>query len=132
MSLDNRPKTVVVSFLDGEPYEAHEEALRQYLMFNSLETAQLSRHPERGEGALVTFTQRYEGENFMAALIELRRQIGGVELGWYAANGKGVGIVVNGEDARKESKAKSVVEPEAKEEMARDMDTYDDDMDRWG
>ncbi|KAK5138458.1 hypothetical protein LTR08_000044 [Meristemomyces frigidus] len=132
MSLDNRPKTVVVTFLDGEPYGAHEEALRQYFMFNSIETAHLSKHPDRGDCALVAFHQRFEGENFMATLANLRRQLGEVELGWHAGGGSVARTAaVDGEDDVGEVKIKMTTEPEAKEETARDMDTYDD-MDRWG
>ena len=59
MRLDNRPKTVCVAFENGQ-YEDHDEALRQYLMLNSMDTASLSKHPDRDNAALVAFPQRYE------------------------------------------------------------------------
>ena len=103
-------------------------------MLNSLETAQLSRHPERSDSALVAFLQRYEGENFLATAFEMRKQLGELELGWYAGDGKAVveHVVKDGNDIDiEEVKIKIMAEPEAKEEVATDMDTYDDDMDRW-
>ena len=150
MSLDNRPKTVCVAFQDGG-YEEHEEALRQYLMFNGLETAILSRHPDRTDSALVAFQQRYEGENFMAAAeglgplaaSNLPVQLGKVELGWYTGD-KPVGAPATnghggfGSDA--DTKTETAAGADGDEahatkqeaEVPADMDTYDDDMDRWG
>lgn len=88
MRLDNRPKTISITFLNGSSYEANEEAMRQYLLFNSMESATLSRHPEREDAALVTFGQRYEGENFLVAVRggggEMGH-VGRVELGWWTA-----------------------------------------------
>jgi len=152
MSLDNRPKTVSVMFQDGG-YEGHEEALRQYLMFNGLETATLSKHPDRSDSALVAFQQRYEGENLMAAAeglgplaaSNLPAQLGKVELGWYTGDKPAGAPAMNGHgafssdaDMKMETAAGAdgdetqVTKPEAEAEAPADMDTYDDDMDRWG
>ncbi|KAK4541646.1 hypothetical protein LTR36_007790 [Oleoguttula mirabilis] len=145
MSLDFRPKTVSVAFVDGG-YDEHEEALRQYLMFNGLETAILTKHPARNDAALVAFQQRYEGENFMAAAegagplaaSDLPKQLGRVELAWHTGEKPAV-TATNGHHASDDVKmdlAETIVEPqtlkqEREEDAPRDMDTYDDDMDRW-
>lgn len=147
MSLDFRPKTVSVTFADGA-YEEHEEALRQYLMFNGLETATLGKHPARNDAALVAFQQRYEGENFMAAAAglgplaasDLLNQLGRVELAWHAG-GEKPALSANGHPASDDftitTEVAETVEPQAlkqqerEEEAPRDVDTYDDDMDRW-
>ncbi len=88
MRLDNRPKTVAVTFSDGL-YNTHEEALRQFLLFNNLDSASLTNHPDRDDTALVTFGQRFEGENFMAAASNSELlHIGKVELSWYRPDDK--------------------------------------------
>ncbi|KAK5116546.1 hypothetical protein LTR85_009171 [Meristemomyces frigidus] len=150
MSLDFRPKTVCVAFVDGG-YEEHEEALRQYLMFNGLESATLSKHPSRSDAALVAFQQRYEGENFMAAAeglgplaaSDLPKQLGRVELAWHTGERPSAAAATpaatNGHHASDDDAKMEIaetIEPqtvkqEREEEAPRDMDTYDDDMDRW-
>jgi len=83
MRLDNRPKTVAVTFADGT-FDSHDEAIRQYLLFSSLDSAALSEHPERDDIALIAFNERYEGEMFMAAASRSELpHVGKVELSWY-------------------------------------------------
>ena len=82
MRLDNRPKTVSVTFADGT-YEAHEEALRQFLLFNNFDTAKMTKHPERDDTALVTYVHRYEGEKFMNLAGDAIPHAGKLVLGWY-------------------------------------------------
>ncbi|KAK4955802.1 hypothetical protein LTR10_006741 [Elasticomyces elasticus] len=139
MSLDNRPKTVAVTFAEGQ-YQQHEEALRQYLMFNGLESATLSKHPSREDAALIAFQQRFEAENFTAAFAgggplagsELPKGLGRVALTWYkgdegtsVANGHG-----HAEQEIMRMDEVEVAEPIVEEQPApredRDMDTYDE------
>ncbi|TKA83969.1 hypothetical protein B0A55_00210 [Friedmanniomyces simplex] len=137
MSLDNRPKIVAVTFTDGQ-YQ--EETLRQYLMFNGLETAILTKHPERDDAALVAFQQRFEAENFMAAAVydgplaasDLPKQLGRTVLAWYkgneatsSANGNGVDEQgsANMEDAET---TVTLAELQQAPREDRDMDTYDE------
>ena len=88
MRLDNRPKTIAVTFTDGT-YSGHEEALRQFLLFNNLDSANLSKHPDRDDMALIAFTQRFEGENFMAQATNSElTHIGKVDLSWYKPEDK--------------------------------------------
>ena len=143
MSLDNRPKTVVVTFADGH-YQQHEEALRQYLMFNGMEAAILRKHPDREDTALIAFEQRYEGENFMAAAVyegplvasNLPSQLGKVELAWYkaddnaaatagavAANGTHDEVIIKVQEGEPHA---APVEHQQTTKEDRDMDTYDD------
>ena len=83
MRLDNRPKTVAVHFTEGS-FDRHDEAVRQYLLFSSLDSATLSKHPEHDDVALIAFDQRYEGEMFMAAVARSEvPHVGKVELSWY-------------------------------------------------
>ena len=82
--LDNRPRTVAIVFPSGT-YDQHDEALRQYLLLsNNLEHAELSKHPERSDAALLAFEERYRAENFMAAAGASSGipHIGQVELSW--------------------------------------------------
>lgn len=147
MSLDNRPKTLSIKFPSGQ-YEDHEETLRQYLMFNGMETATLAKHPERGDTALVAFQQRFEGENVMDAAVgvgplaasNLPGQLGKLDLTWYtgakpaaapvandfAANGGGdVEVKMENGHAPQENDVKH-------DDVQQGMDTFDDeDLDRW-
>lgn len=140
MSLDNRPKTVSVTFADGD-YNQHEEALRQYLMFNGLETATLSRHADREDTALVAFQHRFEGENFMGAAFgdgplastNLLHLVGMVELGWYKVDDsqtmRDARMLpeVAQEKARVEhSVHASVGDDQQIQKEDQDMDTYDE------
>ncbi|GAB1737329.1 hypothetical protein NU219Hw_g1254t1 [Hortaea werneckii] len=151
IALDNRPKTLTVTFEAGD-YEEHEEKLRQYLMFNGMESASLVRHPERNDTALVSFQERYEGENFMDATIgmgplgasNLPDQLGRLDISWYsgerpAAAPVAAAHVVNDQDVSSkppvdlENGHISQSSAEEHDEVQDDMDTYDDDdLDRWG
>ncbi|TKA24829.1 hypothetical protein B0A50_06558 [Salinomyces thailandicus] len=150
MSLDNRPKTLVLVLPDGGLYQDHEESLRQYLMFNNLETATLAKHPDRSDAALVTFRHRYEGENVLDAAVgagplaasDFRGQLGKVELSWYTGVAPAAAPVADGSarggdgDAKMEDVDLQTDKDFKREEevvVPRDMDTYDEeDMDRWG
>ena len=134
MRLDNRPKTVAVTFADGD-YQTHDEALRQFLLFNSLESATIAKHPERDDTALVTFSQRYEGENFMATASgsELPH-VGKVELLWYKLDEKPITITSGShDDAAKPSTAETSEQPVADSgaKDAYDAAAEDEDLDRW-
>ena len=83
MRLDNRPKTISITFPTTN-YDANDEALRQFLLFNSMDTASITKHPEKGDTALVAFKQRYEGENLMRAVQAGIPHVGKVEVGWYS------------------------------------------------
>ncbi|RMZ00977.1 hypothetical protein D0860_07789 [Hortaea werneckii] len=149
IALDNRPKTLAVTFEAGD-YEEHEEKLRQYLMFNGMESASLARHPERGDTALVSFQERYEGENFMDATIgmgplgasNLPGQLGKLDVSWYSGERPAAAPVANAQVVNDLSSKPAVdvenghiPQPSAEEhdEVQVDMDTYDDDdLDRWG
>ncbi|KAF1827429.1 uncharacterized protein K489DRAFT_16498 [Dissoconium aciculare CBS 342.82] len=81
--LDNRPKIVAISFIDGN-YEDHDEALRQYLLFSSTENVTLTQHPSRPNVALLAFTERYLGEIFMKAATAPDFPLAGkIELAWH-------------------------------------------------
>lgn len=133
MRLDNRPKTVAVTFANGT-YSDHNEALRQFLLFNSMDSATMTKHPDRDDMALIAFNQRYEGENFMAAAAgpELLH-VGKVELSWHKQDS--TSVVTNGNhddggDMKIEmSNAIEHTSTEAKTEAAFDI-AEDDDLDR--
>ena len=133
MRLDNRPRTVAVTFSDGS-YENRDEALRQSLLFNSLDSASISKHPDRDDTALIAFNQRYEGENFMAAAggSELLH-IGKVELSWYKAGDQP--ITVNGNHDTDDSKMVITETSDQPSSEARAEEVYEngdgDDLDRW-
>ncbi|KAI6866551.1 hypothetical protein KC323_g3852 [Hortaea werneckii] len=149
IALDNRPKTLAITFEAGD-HEEHEEKLRQYLMFNGMESASLARHPERGDTALVSFQERYEGENFMDATIgmgplgasNLPGQLGKLDISWYSGERPAAAPVANAQVVNDlSSKPALDVEnghlpqssAEDHDEVQVDMDTYDDDdLDRWG
>lgn len=129
MRLDNRPKTVAVTFQDGS-YNTHEEALRQFLLFNNLDSATLTNHPDRDDTALVTFTQRFEGENFMAASTNSELlHIGKVELSWSRPEDK-----VTATNGNRDSDTK-MGQPETTEQPSRETEAYemaeDEDLDHW-
>lgn len=84
MRLDNRPKTIAVSFTNDSSYDANDEALRQFLLFNSMEATAIAKHPDKDDTALITFEQRFEGENFMLAARSEIPHAGKVEASWYA------------------------------------------------
>jgi hypothetical protein len=84
--LDNRPKTVSITFTNGN-YEDHDEALRQHLLFNSSENATLTQHPTRQDVALLTFPERYLGEIFMKSAATPDFPLAGkVELAWHKSD----------------------------------------------
>ena len=112
MRLDNRPKTVSVLFANGSPYDANDEALRQFLLFNSMDTAAITRHPEREDTALVEFRQRFEGENFLAAARAGIPHAGKVEVGWYSGpKGESTAVGTNGANGFGEAKMEEEIEP---------------------
>lgn len=82
--LDNRPKTIAVTFVNDKSYDTNDEALRQYLLFNSMETSSITKHADKENTALVTFNQRYEGENFMRAAAAGIPHAGKVEAFWHS------------------------------------------------
>ena len=129
MRLDNRPKTVAVTFPDGS-YNTHEEALRQFLLFNNLDSATLTNHPDRDDTALVAFNQRFEGENFMAAATNSELlHIGKVELAWYKPDNNAA--ATNGTH---DSDTK-MAQTETTEQPSRENENYemaeDENLDHW-
>jgi hypothetical protein len=147
MRLDNRPKTVCVSFTEGS-YDDHEEALRSWMLFNSPESsATISRNPEKSDAALVAFDQRYLGESFMAAAAAADFPLAGkIELSWYKSP-EGLSGHQNGDVKMEDgmdvaADAKMVPEntagtnganhhDQATTEARYDVDDRDDE-DRWG
>lgn len=128
MRLDNRPKTVAVTFLDGA-YITHEEALRQFLLFNSLDSASLTKQPDRDDVALVTFKERYQGENFMAAAKNSELlHIGKVELSWHKTDGQTAAL--NGKSDSEMADHVNEQPSIARETEAFDMGE-DEDLDHW-
>lgn len=133
--LDNRPKTVSIVFPSGT-YDQHDEALRQYLLLsNNLEHAELSKHPDRADAALLAFEERYRAENFMAAAGASSGipHIGQVELSWQPNPPITIvpnGSSGNGNEAQEDYKM-DVSEPAAP--AVESMDAFDvaDDDDRW-
>ncbi|KAK0250836.1 hypothetical protein LTS16_014643 [Friedmanniomyces endolithicus] len=117
-----------------------EETLRQYLMFNGLESATLTKHPGCDDAALVAFQQRFEAENFMAAAVydgplaasDFPGQVGKTTLAWYKGEEDAPSATGNGSTEHDSAKladaetAGTFVEytPTPREE--RDMDTYDE------
>lgn len=127
--IDNRPKVVSVVFQEGE-YEAHEEVLRQHLLFGH-ETANLSKHPDRHDAALVKFEQRFEAENFIAGARTSEALNGGkAELTWYRTDEIKPGTVNGGVEARDvtmESSEGIAAQPQSAAHEVRDLDTYNED-----
>ena len=132
MRLDNRPKTVAVKFAEGS-YDTHDEALRQFLLFNSLYSAALAKHPETQDTALITFSQRYEGENFMAAARNSELpHIGRVEMSWSKPEDKSA--AANGDQSMGERLCLTEA-PDQGVSDSREAESYDvaeeEDLDRW-
>jgi len=130
--LDNRPRTVAIVFPSGT-YDQHDEALRQYLLLsNNLEHAELSKHPDRSDAALLAFEERYRAENFMAAAGASSGipHIGQVELSWQPNPPVTIVNNANGNEAQEDYKM-DVSEPNAP--AVESMDAFDvaDDDDRW-
>ncbi|KAK4554046.1 hypothetical protein LTR86_008887 [Recurvomyces mirabilis] len=141
MSLDNRTKTVATTFAEGR-YQDHEETLRQYLMFNGLDSASLSQHPSHDDTALIRFQQRYEGENFLLAAShagplahsDLPKVIGKVKLKWHKPEETSLSHVDNlseGPDSdAARGGAQDGLQLDSKQDVPhredRDMDTYDE------
>ncbi|CZT19010.1 uncharacterized protein RCC_04855 [Ramularia collo-cygni] len=125
MRLDNRPKAVSVTFSEGG-YEDHDEALRQWLLFNSGESTILSKHPDKQNAALIEFAERYRAENFMAAASTPDFPLAGKmeELVWHkptaAAGNDSLDVKMAGTEIKED-------EAPARE----DVDDRDDE-DRWG
>lgn len=128
--LDNRSKTVAVTFSSGA-FEDHDEELRQWLLFNGPETASINKHPSRKDVALVAFAERYMGENFMATASSPNFPFAGrIELSWYRAESTN-GASDN--DVKMEAPPGQVVEimTHAKEDVY-DVADDDDARDHWG
>lgn len=130
--LDNRPKTVAITFAEGN-YDNHDEALRQFLLFNSLDSASLAKHPDREDTALITFNHRYEGEMFMdaAGKPELLH-VGKVELSWHKPAERGTATNGSHEPDLKVELDETAEQPISD---ARVGDGYEqaeeEDLDRW-
>jgi RNA-binding protein 26 len=136
--LDNRPKTVAITFNSGDCGPG-EEVIRQYLMFNSLESATLSKHPEREDTALVAFQQRFEGENFIAAATgfsDLARQLGKVQVSWYTGAVGQQNDAMDGSNGHAASDdvqmngGSEIEAPPVEQSAPKDLDTYDEN-DEW-
>lgn len=130
--LDNRPRTVSIVFPNGT-YDQHDEALRQYLLLsNNLEHAELSKHPERSDAALLAFEERYRAENFMTAAGASSGipHIGQVDLSWQPNPPITISNGASGTEAQEDYKM-DVSEPAAP--AVESMDAFDvaDDDDRW-
>lgn len=132
MRLDNRSKTVAVTFADGS-FDKHDEALRQYLLFNGLDSACITRHPDRSDTALVHFGQRFEGDNFMAAANKSELlHIGRVEMSWYKPTQDKV-IISSGSDDSKMDTAEATDQQSSGVRGVTNDETANDeeDLDRW-
>ncbi|WPG98145.1 Hypothetical protein R9X50_00093100 [Acrodontium crateriforme] len=129
--LDNRPKAVAVQ-LHESAYEDYEETLRQFLLFSNTETASLAKHPSLDDSAIVSFTERYQAENFMVAIASGQiPQLPRVELSWYKPDEP-----TNHSNDQARAQVKLVVASaevaEVEPQPPRDMDTYDaEDADHW-
>ena len=129
MRLDNRPKTIAVTFSEGT-YDSHDEALRQFLLFNSLDSASLAKHPDHDNTALITFSQRYEGENFMTAAANSELpHIGKVELSWYKPEDKS--IIANGNHEIDAIMGSAETAEHAVSDVREGEAYEDEDLDRW-
>ncbi|KAF2161093.1 hypothetical protein M409DRAFT_59364 [Zasmidium cellare ATCC 36951] len=126
MRLDNRPKTVAVTFSEGT-YNDHDEALRQWLLFNGSESATLTKHPHKQAAALVAFPERYLGENFMNAASSSNFPLAGkAELSWYTESANG------SQDVKMEVTPDTNEAPAGEDQSnVREMDDIADD-DHWG
>lgn len=134
MRLDNRPKTVSIKFSDGN-YESHEEAIRQYLLFNGLDNATISKHQHQDDVALVTFEHRFEGENFMAAAAgsELPH-IGKVELSWCSKSDEPIATTNGIHDTEKD---RIIIDGASDQDASEvkngevEYEEAEEDLDRW-
>lgn len=135
--LDNRPKTVSIAFSDGT-YDQHNEALAQYLVLSgNLDHAELHKHPDRADAALLAFQERYRAENFMAAASSGIPHVGQVELSWQvnppvAPPANGTNGHDNDDQAMTDDAKVEVAEPATAtmHDAAQAFDVADDD-DRW-
>ena len=124
--LDNRPKTICITFTEGT-YDQHEGALKQYLLITDQQDhSTLSKHPDRADAALVAFEERYRAEIFMNAAKAKAAtggipHVGQVELGWVPN-----APVTNGANGTPDG-----VKTEVTMDMDPSFDVADDD-DRWG
>jgi len=135
--LDNRPRTVSIAFSSGT-HDEHDESLKQYLVLSgNLDHAELLKHPDRSDAALLAFQERYRAENFMAAASSGIPHVGQVELSWQA--NPPIAIPTNGanEHDDEDQTMADDVKAEAAEPAAAAMpdaaqafDVADDD-DRW-
>ncbi|KAK3669782.1 hypothetical protein LTR78_010355 [Recurvomyces mirabilis] len=141
MSLDNRSKTVAITFAEGRRQD-HEETLRHYLMFNGLDSASLTQHLSRDDTALIQFQQRYEGENFLSAASyagplahsDLPKVIGKVKLKWHKLEETSLSHVDNLSEIPDSDAAgcgaQDGLQLDSKQDVPhredRDMDTYDE------
>ncbi|KAK3703888.1 hypothetical protein LTR37_014211 [Vermiconidia calcicola] len=131
MRLDNRLKTVAVTFLEGS-FNTHDEALRQFLLFNSLDSAKITKHSERDDTALISFSQRFEGENFMAAARNSELlHIGKVELSWYKPDDNAHTTNGHVDPETKVVIAETSDQPSSDVREAEDENVEDEDLDRW-
>jgi hypothetical protein len=134
--LDNRPKTVSITFIDGN-YEDHDEALRQHLLFNSSENATLTQHPTRQDVALLAFPERYLGEIFMKSAAAPEFPLAGkVELAWHKpetsdASFEDVAIKPSSTFAQESMKSGDAAAPTIAASKEVDYDVAADD-DLWG
>lgn len=127
LRLDNRPKAITVSFKDGG-YEDHDEALRQWLLFNAGESTTLNKHPSKQNAALVEFDQRFQAENFMAAASAPAFPLAGKieEISWQKP-------ATTGENDQADVTMAGTKEEEAPARYdVDDRDDDRDDEDRWG
>lgn len=129
--LDNRPRTISMIFPEGT-FDQHAEALRQYLLLsNHLDFANLSRHPDRADTALIAFDQRYRAENFMAAAASGLPHVGQVVLAWQAnAPAAATAAAANGNASLENASQIDTSESPALGESAPAFDVADED-DRW-
>ncbi|OQO07243.1 hypothetical protein B0A48_07813 [Cryoendolithus antarcticus] len=128
--LDNRPRTISITFLDGA-FDQHDEALKQYLLLsNHLDFANLSRHPDRADAALLVFEERYRAENFMAAAASGVPHIGQVALAWQANPPAAKIESANVDAPSDEASRMDMSDPAGMPETAQAFDVDDGD-DRW-
>ncbi|OQN96470.1 hypothetical protein B0A48_17526 [Cryoendolithus antarcticus] len=128
--LDNRPRTISITFPD-DAFDQHDEALKQYLLLsNHRDFANLSRHPDRADAALLVFEERYRAENFMAAAASGIPHIGQVALAWQANPPAAKIESANGEVTSDEASKMDMSDPAGLPETAQAFDVADED-DRW-
>ena len=110
-------------------FEEHEEALRQWILFNGSDTHDLSKHPTQSNAAVVTCTERYIAENFVAMARMPDFQLAGkVDVSWYKPE-----VPANTEAEVKVdglTTSDDAPDPEERVDMRDDFDTAEDDT-RW-